>query len=151
VVSGFNLSRDLSLVKLRTEWIDDPEHQQAAVGEWQATWRGRRPVAPGRERDVLDDALWRARIEDLSRLREGLRAVEPGDFATWAAVARHTAAACAAWSMRTEPTPGPLADTARQLERYADLARAQSNGAPARRPGLVSLGLTTAWLLQVGG
>ena len=48
-----------------------------------------------------------------------LATLDPGDHATWAGVARETAGVFAAWSLRTECVPGPLADASDQLARSA--------------------------------
>jgi hypothetical protein len=56
------------------------------------------------------------------------------DTATWAQVARETSGAFAAWSLRVEPTPGPLAATARQLARSAQLHAPQVRPRPAGLP-----------------
>ena len=44
---GGHLDRDLTLPRLRRSWPDTPSTADAAVAEWRASWRGRRPV--GRE------------------------------------------------------------------------------------------------------
>jgi len=59
--------------------------------------------------------------------------VRHDDRGTWALVARDTAGILAAWSLRTEPNPGPLAEAARAIARSAQLRHAQVPGTP-RRP-----------------
>ena len=105
---GGHLARDLTLPRLREPWPDTPEAAQAAVAEWGAARRNRRVVAAGREQHEPDPELWARYSDELAQLREQLRAVPADDVATWAHVARETAGAFAAWSLRVEPTPGPL-------------------------------------------
>ncbi|MCH8614404.1 relaxase/mobilization nuclease domain-containing protein [Arsenicicoccus dermatophilus] len=132
---GGHLARDLTLPRLRAEWPDTPQGASAAAAEWGAARRGRRPVAPGREAREPDPALWREVGADLDRLRDQLRSVPVDDREVWARVARQTAGAFAAWSVRVEVVPGPLAATADVLARSAELRR-KPGGAP--RAGLAS-------------
>ena len=132
---GGRLARDLTLPRLREGWPDSPQAAQAAVDEWRATsknpWQYR-PVAPGREEATPDPELWEQYTRELGALRAQLRDVSPEDRATWAHVARETAGAFAAWSQRVETTPGPLADTARELSRSAHIRAHQSAPKPVR-------------------
>ena len=132
---GGRLARDLTLPRMREGWPDSPQTAQAAVDEWRATsknpWQYR-PAAPGREEHTPDPQLWEQYTRELSQLRAQLREVPPSDRATWAHVARETAGAFAAWSQRVEPTPGPLADTARELSRSAHIRAHQSKPKPVR-------------------
>jgi hypothetical protein len=132
---GGRLARDLTLPRLREGWPDSPQTAQAAVDEWRATsknpWQYR-PVAPGREEHTPDPQLWEQYSQELRELRSQLRDVSPDDRATWAHVARETAGAFAAWSQRVEATPGPLADTARELSRSAHIRAHQSAPKPVR-------------------
>lgn len=130
---GGRLARDLTLPRLREGWPDSPQTAQAAVDEWRATsenpWQYR-PVARGREEATPDPELWEQYTRELGALRAQLRDVSPEDRATWAHVARETAGAFAAWSQRVEMTPGPLADTARELSRSAHIRAHQSAPKP---------------------
>lgn len=132
---GGRLARDLTLPRLREGWPDSPQTAQTAVDEWRATsknpWQYR-PVAPGREEATPDPELWEQYTRELGALRAQLRDVSPEDRATWAHVARETAGAFAAWSQRVETTPGPLADTARELSRSAHIRAHQSAPKPVR-------------------
>ena len=125
---GGRLDRDLTLPRLRAEWPDTPQSAAEAAAEWAAARRGQRPVNPGRETAEADPALWQQAARELAALREQLRAVPAGDVHAWSRVARQTSGAYAAWSMRTEPTPGPLAAGAAALARCAQTRTA----APAR-------------------
>ena len=118
---GGHLAKDLTLPRLRADWPDTLQHAGAAVAEWNAARRARRPVAPGRETSEPDPALWERYTAEVGALRERLRSVPVDDRATWAHVARETSGAFAAWSLRVEPTPGPLAATADSLARSAQL------------------------------
>src|SRR3954454_19463294 len=91
-------------------------------------------VAPGREQHEPDPRLWAAYGDEFAQLREQLRSVPVDDVATWAHVARETAGAFAAWSVRVEPTPGPLAAAAAQLARSAQLHAHQVRPSRARLP-----------------
>ncbi|MGC5225117.1 relaxase/mobilization nuclease domain-containing protein [Micromonospora sp. DT81.3] len=132
---GGRLARDLTLPRLREGWPDSPQTAQAGVDEWRATSRNPwqyRPVAPGREEHTPDPELWEKYSRELGELRKQLRDVPVADRATWAHVARETAGAFAAWSQRVEATPGPLADTARELARSAHIRAYESKPKPVR-------------------
>lgn len=132
---GGRLARDLTLPRLREGWPDAPATAQAAADEWRATsknpWQYR-PVAPGREETTPDPQLWKQYTDELAQLRKQLRDVPVTDRATWAHVARETSGAFAAWSQRVEVTPGPLAETSRELARSAHLRAHQSKPKPAQ-------------------
>ena len=146
---GGRLARDLTLPRLREGWPDRPETAQGAVDEWRATsknpWQYR-PAAPGREESTPDPQLWKQYTDELARLRKQLRDVPVTDRATWAHVARETSGAFAAWSWRVESTPGPLAQTSRELARSAHLKAHQSKPKPA---GLGSAANAAMILMQV--
>lgn len=120
---GGHLAKDLTLPRLRGAWADSPEQATAAVAEWGAAARGRRPISAGAEAHEPDPQLWAHYSDEVSRLRETLRAVPVEDHGTWAQVARETSGAFAAWSTATEPTPGPLAAAADELSKTAQLRR----------------------------
>ncbi|NKX51409.1 relaxase, partial [Arthrobacter deserti] len=118
---GNTLARDLALPWLRINWADTPESAAAALAEWDAAARHRRPAAPGREVLMPGPDAWKQYAHQVGELREKLASVPAGDWTAWAQAARDTAAAFAAWSRRTEPVPGPLADASRELARAAQL------------------------------
>ncbi|GAA4289047.1 relaxase/mobilization nuclease domain-containing protein [Georgenia daeguensis] len=120
---GGHLARDLTLPRLRQAWPDTPEAATAAVGEWNAAKRNRRPVRPGRETAEVDPRLWEQYATEVTALREQLRSVPIHDRDTWAYVASQTAGAFAAWSHCVETVPGPLAATADALAKSAQLRR----------------------------
>jgi hypothetical protein len=121
---------------------------QGAVEEWRATsknpWQYR-PVAPGREESTPDPKLWKQYTDEIKQLRVQMREVPFEDRAAWAHLARETAGAFAAWSQRVEPTPGPLAQTARDLSRTAQIRAHESRPKTA---GRVSVAGATMMLLQ---
>lgn len=117
---GGQLGRDLALPRLRAEWPDTPSGASTAAAEWEAAYRGRRIVAPGREARDVDAAGWGSRQhavlqEAVTRLRE----VPLEDRAQWAVIARKTAGVFAAWSNATESVPGDLAAASEALSRSA--------------------------------
>lgn len=131
---GGHLARDLSLPAMRAGWTSTPEGSAAAAAEWRAAWRGRRPVAPGAETLEPDPQLWATYTAEVQALRDTLRGVPMEDRATWAHAAREVSGAFAAWSMRVEPTPGPLAAAADTLARSAQLHRREITPRPGAMP-----------------
>ncbi len=132
---GGRLARDLTLPRLREGWPDSPQTAQGAVDEWRATAKNPweyRPVAPGREESMPSPEMWKQYSDEIGQLRKQLRDVPVTDRATWAHIARETAGAFAAWSQRVEATPGPLAQTSRELARSAHLRAYQSRPKPAQ-------------------
>lgn len=145
---GGRLARDLTLPRMREGWADSVQSAQGAVDEWRATsknpWQYR-PVTPGREERTADPEMWKQYTADIKQLRVQMRAIPFEDRAAWAHLARDTAGAFAAWSQRVETTPGPLAQTARDLSRTAQIRAHQSR---PRHVGHVSMAGATAMLLQ---
>lgn len=133
---GGKLARDLTLPRLREGWPDSPESAQTAVDEWRATsknpWRYQ-PVAPGREEATPEPGMWKQYTDELRQMRVQMQQVPIDDRAGWAHLARDTAGAFAAWSQRVESTPGPLAATARDLARTAQIRAHESKPQPAGR------------------
>ena len=132
---GGRLARDLTLPRLREGWPDSPQTAQGAVDEWRATaknpWQYR-PVSPGREETTPSPEMWKQYSDEIGQLRKQLRDVPVSDRATWAHVARETSGVFAAWSQRVEATPGPLAQTSRELARSAHLRAHQSRPKPVQ-------------------
>jgi len=124
---GGRLARDLTLPRLRQGWPDTVEGATAAVGEWTAAGRNRRVIDPGTERIVRDPAKLHAAAGEIADALQRLRAVPVDDRAAWAAVAHDSAGVFAAWSRRLETAqPGPLAATAAQLVKSAQLRAYQT-------------------------
>lgn len=133
---GGHLGRDLTLPRLRSDWPDTPTGASEAAAEWVAARRGRRVVAPGRERATPTAEEWSRRGDELTALVERLRSVPLDDRSTWATVARQSSGLLAAWSTATETTPGPLARASEVLSRSAQTYRPT---VPARVAGTTAL------------
>ncbi|WP_020108316.1 relaxase/mobilization nuclease domain-containing protein [Nocardia sp. 348MFTsu5.1] len=118
---GGQLSKDLTLPRLRNEWPDSPSHSLAAVAEWRRAKRERpamrTPVSPTVSPELLAQAE-----QDLGRWTSYLKSIPVEDRAEWARAAGQTAGVFAAWSARTETTPGPLAHAADALARCAGIS-----------------------------
>jgi hypothetical protein len=145
---GGHLARDLTLPRLRSQWPDRPDAASSANAEWRAARRNQRPVVAGREQQTPDPEMWTRYSAELEQLRERLHSVPADDLATWAQVARETSGAFAAWSLRSEPTPGPLAATPAELARSAQLQARREPARPVRltSPGGVAMLLASASL-----
>lgn len=120
---GGRLARDLTLPKMRAGWDTSPEAQDAAAVEWQAVTEGKRIGSPGREASEPTAEQWEKYTAEVGQLYDRIKSVPVHDPALWAQVARETSGAFAAWSLRTEAVPGPLAETAKILSRTAQLRR----------------------------
>ncbi len=143
---GGQLAHDLALPRLRDGWPDRPESASAAVAEWNAAAKHKRPVAPGREMAEVSEEMWTNCHNDLQALRDQLKSVPLDDQGTWAVVAKETAAAFAAWSYRVEgDQPGPLAAVSDSLAKSAHLI---TRPAKPKRAGLASASGTVMLLLQ---
>ena len=123
---GGRLSRELTLPRLRENWT---AVEGAAVA---AAWRS---VGPDSVTARRARGQWPASTEvqqrcvsELIVLRERLLQIPADDTSTWAHAAREAAGAFAAWSLRAEPTPGPLAEISRVLARSAQLRRHEVRG-----------------------
>ena len=135
---GGHLARDLTLPRLRESWPDTPQAGLAASAEWRAAWRGVRVAAPGRETLEPTPDLPQQLTADLDAMRTRLNNVPPNDVASWARVAGQVSGALSAWSVTTEPTPGPLAQTADAIARSAELRRPPLPR-PAKVPGISTI------------
>ena len=69
-------------------------------------------------------------------LADQLRTIPRDDHATWAKAAREVSGAFAEWSYRLEPTPGPLAATAAELSRTAQLRAPRQHSKPVVLPSI---------------
>ncbi len=115
---GGRLSRELTLPRLRATWPALDVEGQAAV------WAPRTTAGVSRRTRSLPSADVQGRCaHELVELRERLRQIPVDDRGTWAHLARDAAGMLAAWSLRTEPEPGPLAEASRSLARTAQLRR----------------------------
>jgi hypothetical protein len=119
---GGRLARDLTLPALRRSWGRSADAQRQAVGEWKSEPPTRPRRLAERQAELEQRALiWHRCTMELERVRQQLRAAG-GDAAAVAHAAREGAGVLAAWSLALEgEQPGPLARSARQLARSAEL------------------------------
>ena len=89
--------------------------------------------------------MWKQYTDEIKQLRIQMREILFEDRAARAHLARDTAGAFAAWSQRVEATPGPLAQTARDLSRTAQIRAHELRSKPV---GRVSVAGATMMLLQ---
>jgi hypothetical protein len=134
---GGTLASDLKLGALREEWIDSPQLATEAAAEWNAAARNRRKVTrTGPENAAPPAEMWVEYTRNATALVEQLRILPRDDHATWAKAAREVSGAFAAWSHRLEPTPGPLAATAAELSRTAQLRAPRQYSKPVALPSI---------------
>lgn len=124
---GGRLGRDLTLTRLREEWPDDPTTASEAAAEWNAAYRNRRVVVPGREAADPAPQMWEQHAAELRLLAQQLTSVPLDDRDTWPRIARQTAGVLSAWSTRVEAAPGHLAAAADALARSAQTYRRQGH------------------------
>jgi len=134
---GGTLASDLKLGQLRQHWADSPQSAIEAAAEWNAAARNRRKVnTRGPEHTTPAPDIWVQYTRNAAELVERLRALPRDDHATWAKAAREAAGAFAAWSHRIEAVPGPLAATAAELARTAQLRVPKDHGRPVALPSI---------------
>ncbi|MBO0910106.1 relaxase/mobilization nuclease domain-containing protein [Arthrobacter sunyaminii] len=134
---GGTLGTDLKLGALREEWMDSPNLATEAAAEWNAAARNKRTVSTkGPEKAIPPAQMWVEYTRNASALAEQLRTIPRDDHATWAKAARDVSGAFAAWSHRLEPTPGPLAATAAELSRTAQLRAPREHSKPVAMPSI---------------
>jgi hypothetical protein len=134
---GGTLASDLKLGALRQEWTDSPQTAMDAAAEWNAAARNRRKVITnGPENATPGPQVWAEYTRNATELVERLRALPLDDHATWAKAARDASGAFAAWSHRIEAVPGPLAATAAELSRTAQLRAPKAHGKPVPLPSI---------------
>ena len=123
---GGRLSRELTLPRLRATW---PEVDQAAAA---AAWRSRRAGFSARTVGWPTAAVEADAARQLQALGDRLAQTRYEDRSAWAIVARDTAGVLAALSLRTEPTPGAIAEAGRAVARSAQLRAVDVPGRPLR-------------------
>lgn len=134
---GGTLASDLKLGALRESWMDSPHLATEAAAEWSAAARNKRTVSrTGPEKATPSPQVWVEYTRNATALAEQLRAIPLDDHATWAKAAREVSGAFAAWSHRLETTPGPLAETAAELSRTAQLRAPRQQGNPVALPSI---------------
>lgn len=129
---GGHLARDLTLPRLREAWPDDPIHASAAAAAWKGAGR-QQPSSPAR---YAAGQTWRAdRYSALvTDLRTQMSELTPEDRAGWALASTRLAGLFAAWSTASETQPGPLAEAADALARYAQVRRSVVPISPVKMP-----------------
>ena len=134
---GGTLASDLKLGALREEWMDSPHLASEAAAEWTAAARNKRTVSrTGPEKATPPAQAWVDYTRNATALAEKLRSIPRDDHATWAKAAREVSGAFAAWSHRLEATPGPLAATAAELSRTAQLRAPRQHSKPVALPSI---------------
>ncbi|MEJ1180504.1 MULTISPECIES: relaxase/mobilization nuclease domain-containing protein [unclassified Pseudarthrobacter] len=134
---GGTLASDLKLGALREEWLDSPHQATEAAAEWNAAARNKRKVSKtGPENATPSADVWVEYTRNATALADQLRTIPRDDHATWAKAAREVSGAFAAWSYRLEATPGPLAATAAELSRTAQLRAPRQHGKPVALPSI---------------
>ncbi|MDJ0321976.1 relaxase/mobilization nuclease domain-containing protein [Pseudarthrobacter sp. PS3-L1] len=134
---GGTLASDLKLGALREGWHDLGSEAIDAAAEWNAAARNKRTVKRnGAEHYVPREGDWVEFTRNANALVDKLRAHPRDDHATWAKAAREVSGAFAAWSYRLEATPGPLAATAAELSRTAQLRAPKDHSKPVAMPSI---------------
>ena len=134
---GGSLASDLKLGALREEWLDSAHLATEAAAEWNAAARNKRKVSKtGPENATPSVDVWVEYTRNATALADQLRTIPRDDHATWAKAAREVSGAFAAWSYRLEATPGPLAATAAELSRTAQLRAPRQHGKPVALPSI---------------
>ncbi|WP_311215331.1 MULTISPECIES: relaxase/mobilization nuclease domain-containing protein [unclassified Arthrobacter] len=134
---GGTLASDLKLGALREAWMDSPQLATEAAAEWNAAARNKRTVSKtGPEKATPSPQVWVEYTRNATALAEQLRAIPLDDHVTWAKAARDVSGAFAAWSHRLETTPGPLAETAAELSRTAQLRAPRQHSKAVALPSI---------------
>lgn len=143
---GGKLARDLGLGQLRAQWPDTAQDSLDAVAEWNAAARNKRQASPSTPRMTTAE-MWETNTKKAKELADRLQSIPVSDHATWAKAARETSGVFSAWSNQTEATPGPLASTASELSKTAQLRDYRQHGKPVQLPSLAG---STMLLLAAG-
>lgn len=132
---GGKLAGDLGLGQLREQWTDTPEGALEAAAEWNAAARNRKPTTEQAPAAPTPE-LWEKYTAQAKVYADRLHSIPVTDHATWAKAARDASGVFAAWSLHTEPTPGPLAATADELCKTAQLRDRRQHSKPVPLPSL---------------
>lgn len=122
--AGGRLGRDLTLPRLREAWtpvepVEGAQRATEAVAEWRAAWRGAPIARPDAEPVTVDEATWKRCASQVAAINKHLTTVPVTDHVAWAQAAHEASGVLAAWSLRTEQTPGELASASDALARAA--------------------------------
>ncbi|MBM6622518.1 hypothetical protein JTF08_12945 [Micrococcaceae bacterium RIT802] len=143
---GGRLARDLGLGQLRAQWADTAQDSLDAVAEWNAAARNKRQANPSQPR-LSTTEMWETNTQRAREMADRLQSIPVDDHATWAKAAREASGVFAAWSNQTEVSAGPLAATAAELSKTAQLRDYRQHGKPVELPSLAG---STMLLLAAG-
>lgn len=143
---GGKLAGDLGLGQLRKQWTDTAEGATEAAAEWNAASRNRKSPTPDVPTPPTPE-LWEKYTGQAKEYADRLHSIPVSDHATWAKAARDTSGVFAAWSLHSETTPGPLAATADELSKTAQLREPRQHPKPVVLPSLAG---ATMLLLAAG-
>ena len=132
---GGKLASDLGLGQLREQRTDTPEGATEAAAEWNAAARNRKTTTAEKQATPTPE-LWEKYIAQAKEYADRLHSIPVTDHATWAKAARDASGVFAAWSLHAEATPGPLAATADELSKTAQLRDRQQHSKPVSLPSL---------------
>lgn len=147
---GGKIARDLGLGQMRTKWPDTAQGSMDAVAEWNAAARNRRQAKPQARHttpQLTDAQLWDKYTAKAQEIADRLQSLPLNDHASWARAARETSGVFAAWSTTLESPPGPLASTAAELAKTAQLRDYRRHEKPVPMPSLAG---STMLLLAAG-
>lgn len=147
---GGKIARDLGLGQMRTKWPDTAQGSMDAVAEWNAAARNRRQAKPQvryTTPQLTDAQLWEQYTAKAQEIADRLQSLPLNDYASWARAAREVSGVFAAWSTTLESTPGPLASTAAELAKTAQLRDYRRHEKPVPMPSLAG---STMLLLAAG-
>jgi hypothetical protein len=117
---GGKLARDLTLSRLRERW---PANDSSAAAK---EWRRRNSTRPLEHLGTVHQRnaqAWEEAARQVATARRRYSSIPAADAGEWCRAADELAATFAAWSARSEETPGPLAHAADLLARSAQLPR----------------------------
>jgi hypothetical protein len=119
---GGTLASDLTLGALRLGWMDSPHAATEAAAEWNAAARNKRTVSrTGLERATPSPLVWVQYTRNATALAEQLRSIPLHDKATWAKSRTGRFRCICCMVPPTGTHAGPLAATAAELSRTAQL------------------------------
>ena len=143
---GGKLARDLGLGQLRAQWPDTAQDSLDAVAEWNAAARNKRQANPSKPR-LTTAEMWETNTKKAKEMADRLQSIPLSDHATWAKAARQTSGVFSAWANQSEDGAGPLANTAAELSKTAQLRDYRQHGKPVQLPSLAG---STMLLLAAG-
>ena len=142
---GGQLGRDLTLPRLREAW-PQPSLEQAgeASAEWQAAFRSRPPVKPGREAAPIPGGAPEAARRNLARFADRLAQTPAADRQAWSRAARDLSGAFSAMATANPAHAPALRNAATVIARAAQDRRAGRGHRPTPEAGGAALVLLAA-------